>query len=50
MKNIRKQATIARYIKIASRGLSPLRPTFAKLSIVSKNIFFQPVNLQEVVE
>jgi len=50
MKNIRKQANITRFIKIASRGLPQLRPTFDKPGIVSKNIFFQPVNLQEVVE
>ena len=40
MKNIRKQANITRYIQIASRGLSPLRPVFAKLSIVSKKHIF----------
>ena len=40
MKNIRKQANITHYIKIASRGLPRLRHTFAKLSIISnKHIF-----------
>jgi long-chain fatty acid transport protein len=40
MKNIRKQANITHYIKIALRGLPRLRPTFAKLSIISnKHIF-----------
>jgi long-chain fatty acid transport protein len=40
MKNIRKQANIARYLKIVLRGLPPLRPTFAKLGIISnKHIF-----------
>jgi len=50
MKNIRKQANITHYIKIALRGLPRLRPTFAKLSIISNKHIFQPVNLQEVVE
>jgi hypothetical protein len=50
MKNIRKQANIMRYIQIAMRSLFQLRPTFVKLSIVSKKHIFQPVNLQEVVE
>jgi long-chain fatty acid transport protein len=40
MKNIRKQANITRYIQIASRGLPQLRPTLAKLGIVSKNHIF----------
>ena len=45
MKNIRKQANITRYIQIASRGLSPLRPTFAKPSIVSKKHIFSTSQL-----
>jgi long-chain fatty acid transport protein len=40
MKNIRKQANISRYIQTASRGLPLHRPTFAKLSIVSKKHIF----------
>ncbi len=45
MKNIRKQANIMRYIQIVSRSLPQLRPTFAKLSIVSKNHIFSTSQL-----
>jgi long-chain fatty acid transport protein len=40
MNHIRKQANITRYTQIASHGLSPLRSTFALLSIVSKKHIF----------
>jgi long-chain fatty acid transport protein len=40
MKDIKKQANITRYTQIASRGLFPLRPTFAKAGIVSKQHIF----------
>ena len=45
MKNIRKQANIMRYIQIASRGLSQLRPIFAVFSIVSKKHIFSTIQL-----
>jgi long-chain fatty acid transport protein len=45
MKNIRKQANITRYIQIASRGLSQLRPIFAVFSIVSKKHIFSTSQL-----
>jgi len=45
MKNIRKQANITRYIQISSHGLSPLRPTLAKLSNVPKTHIFSTSQL-----
>jgi long-chain fatty acid transport protein len=40
MNNIREQATITRYIQMTSRCLPRIRPTFAKLSTVSKKHIF----------